>query len=155
MGLNSFRAFVVTRRRGLFVRAALLIGIFNVACFAQTENNAPAGAKPAVDNKTLKSVDDKPLTSNELEELLKLIRSLQERVEKLEAAQPSTDKSASTATVPSSSPAPVLPEETPNAESPAPVEAKPAGQDDGDKFDGRYTPNLGFRVVNTEYGDLN
>src|SRR6185503_14043819 len=106
-------------------------------------------------NKTLKPVDNKPLTVDEREELLKLIRSLQERVEKLEAAQPSTGKSPSTAPVPSTSPAPVLAEETPNTESPAPVEEKPTGQDDGNKFDGRYTPNLGFKVVNTEYGDMN
>jgi len=152
------RAFVVTRRRGLFVRAALLMKVFlvlNLTCFAQAENNAPAAPKPAVDNKTLKPVDNKPLTADEREELLKLIRSLQERVEKLEAAQPSTEKSPSTAPVPSTSPAPVLAEETPNTESPAPVEEKPTGQDDGNKFDGRYTPNLGFKVVNTEYGDMN
>ena len=152
------RAFVVTRRRGLIVRAALLMKVFlvlSLTCFAQAENNAPAAPKPAVDNKTLKPVDNKPLTADEREELLKLIRSLQERVEKLEAAQPSTQKSPSTAPVPSTSRAPVLAEETPNTESPAPVEEKPTGQDDGNKFDGRYTPNLGFKVVNTEYGDMN
>lgn len=132
------------------LRAALLVHILlllNATCFAQTETT-PAPAKPAVDNK--------PLTANEREELLKLIRSLQERVEKLEAAQGGTEKSAPVAAAaPSTAPQPLPAEPSPNSESPAPVEEKPAGQDDDDKFDGRYTPNLGFRVVNTEYGDMN
>ena len=129
-----------TRRRGMLLRAALLIGIFNLACFAQTSPTptpTPA-AKPS-------------LTDDERTELLKLIRSLQERVDKLEAAQAAVEKPSAAAP----SPAPAPADETPNSESPAPVEAKPTGQDDDDKFDGRYTPNLGFRVVNTEYGDMN
>ena len=140
-----------TRCRGLLLRAALLVHILlllNATCFAQADTTAPAPAKPAADNK--------PLTANEREELLKLIRSLQERVEKLEAAQGGTEKSAPVAAAaPSTAPQPLPAEPSPNSESPAPVEEKPAGQDDDDKFDGRYTPNLGFRVVNTEYGDMN
>src|SRR5262245_27876019 len=71
-----------TRRWSVALRAALLIKILlalNVVCLAQTQNVTPPTTKTAVDNK--------PLTSDEREELLKLIRSLQERVEKLEAAQ--------------------------------------------------------------------
>jgi hypothetical protein len=134
-------------------RVALLVMIllvFSPVCFAQT-------GPP---------VDQKPLTPNEREELLKLIRSLQERVDKLEAAQGATEKSVPAAAAPSESPAPAPGEspapapaaaggEPPNSEAPAPVETKPAKQDDEDKFDGRYTPNLGFRLANTEYGDLN
>ena len=134
----------------MLLRAALLIGIalaLNVNCFAQTDNGGPAPVKPAVDNK--------PLTADERAELLKLIRSLQERVDKLEAAQAASEKPSSAAVVPATSPAPLPADETPSSESPAPVEAKPDGQDDDDKFDGRYTPNLGFRLANTEYGDMN
>jgi hypothetical protein len=135
------------------LRAALLIKILlvvNVVCFAQTDNTPPAATKPSV---------DKPLTSDERAELLKLIRSLQERVEKLEAGQAGSEKSgADKSVVPSAStesPAPTPSEQPPNTEAPAPVEAKPAAQDDEDKFNGRYTPNLGFKLANTEYGDLN
>jgi uncharacterized protein YlxW (UPF0749 family) len=71
------------------LRAALLIKILlvvNVVCFAQTDNTPPAATKPSV---------DKPLTSDERAELLKLIRSLQERVEKLEAGQSNSEKAGS------------------------------------------------------------
>src|SRR5215203_823722 len=143
-----------TRRCRIGLRVALLIKILlvvNVVCFAQTDNTPPGATKSAVDNK--------PLTSDERAELLKLIRSLQERVEKLEAGQAGSEKSgAEKSVVPSTSVeslAPTPSEQPPNTEAPAPVETKPAAQDDEDKFDGRYTPNLGFKLANTEYGDLN
>src|SRR5215510_2514603 len=69
-----------TRRWALALRAGLLIQIIftlSVVCLAHSETN-PATSKPA---------EDKPLASDERAELLKLIRSLQERVDKLEAAQ--------------------------------------------------------------------
>jgi hypothetical protein len=142
-----------TRRCSKGWRAALLIKILlvvNVVCFAQTNNTPPAATKPLV---------DKPLTSDERAELLKLIRSLQERVEKLEAGQVDSEKSAAdkslVASASTESPAPTPSEQPPNTEAPAPVEAKPAAQDDEDKFNGRYTPNLGFKIANTEYGDMN
>src|SRR5215217_4255603 len=83
-----------TRRSRIGRRAALLIKILlvvNVVCSAQTENKPPAVTKT--------SVDHKPLTSDERAELLKLIRSLQERVEKLEAAEAGTEKSGAEKTV--------------------------------------------------------
>src|SRR5215212_6509890 len=142
-----------TRLCSIGGRAALLIKILlvvSMVSFAQTNNIPPAATKPLV---------DQPLTSDERAELLKLIRSLQERVEKLEGAQPVTEKSgADKSVVPSAStesPAPTPSEQPPNTEAPAPVEAKPAAQDDEDKFNGRYTPNLGFKIANTEYGDMN
>src|SRR5215211_7048272 len=135
-------------------RAALLIKfllVTSMVCFAQTDNTSPGATKSTVDNK--------PLTSGERAELLKLIRSLQERVEKLEGAQVNSEKSAADKSlVPTTStetPAPTPSEQPPNTEAPAPVEAKPAAQDDEDKFNGRYTPNLGFKIANTEYGDMN
>src|SRR5829696_4948053 len=148
-----------TRPCSIGLRAALLIKILlvvSIVCVAQTENVPPGATKSSVDNK--------PLTSDERAELLKLIRSLQERVEKLEAGQANSEKpgsekpGADKSLVPSAStesPAPTPSEQPPNTEAPAPVEAKPAAQDDEDKFDGRYTPNLGFKIANTEYGDMN
>src|SRR4030095_3675779 len=50
----------------------------------------------------------------------------------------------------------VSPAVSPEASPAVPVVAKNAqDKSDDDKFNGRYTPNLGFRVANTEYGDLN
>jgi len=126
------------RRRSIALHAALLVLIVNVVCFGQTD--PPAG--------------DKPLTANERAELLKLIRNLQERLDKLEAAQAANANTA-TANVPVATASSVQPAAPENTESPAPVETTAKQDDDDDKFDGRYTPNLGFKLANTEYGDLN
>src|SRR5215204_6135335 len=116
-----------TRPCSIGLRAALLIKILlvtSMVCFAQTDNLPPAATKSSVDNK--------PLTSDERAELLKLIRTLQERVEKLEAAQAGTEKSGAEKTAvlstPAESPAPTPSDQPPNTEAPAPVEAKPAAQ---------------------------
>src|SRR6185369_3765565 len=61
---------------------------------------------------------------------------------------------AAPAPVPSTSP---LPPPTPEASAPI-ATASPQNNDDDDddgKSYGRYTPNFGFKVVNTESGDLN
>jgi len=154
-----FRPNPATRRRNLVLRAVLLLKVvlaLNGICFAQTEKIPSQRATPSVDNK--------PLTAAEREELLKLIRSLQERIEKLEAAQATPSRSQETVSqtpspAASTEASPIQPatKETPNTEAPAPIEEPPPKQQDsdGNKFDGKYTPNLGFKLANTEYGDLN
>jgi len=154
-----FRPNPATRRRNLVLRAVLLLKVvlaLNGICFAQTEKIPSQRATPSVDNK--------PLTAAEREELLKLIRSLQERIEKLEAAQATPSRSQETVSqtpspAASTEASPIQPatKETPNTEAPAPIEEPPPKQpdSDGNKFDGKYTPNLGFKLANTEYGDLN
>jgi hypothetical protein len=148
MTLTPSRTDLTTRRGSLVLRAALsflLVFILNLVCFAQAENLPPVATRPA---------PAKPLPADERAELLKLIRSLQERVEKLEAAQPSI----------SSTPVVSLPNPTPSpdvqpANTPEPVATATSNKDDEDDDEGRsygrYTPNFGFKVVNTEYGDLN
>ena len=148
MASTLFQVSFVTRRCGLLLRAALLVTIVQGVCFGQAENLPPIAEKPGA-AKT---------PADERAELLKLIKSLQERVEKLEAAQP-----AGTVT-------PVTPGATPEtspviepAVETAPLVPAKSGDDDNDADDdddddrsyGRYTPNFGFKVVNTEYGDLN
>ena len=130
-----------------------LIGVVLICSsdgLAQAENLPPVTTKPAA---------DKPLTSDERAELLKLIRSLQERLDKLEAAQAAPASATSATPNPALQPTPAL------APTPAPaptpeVDATKTKDDDDDDDDdnwsyGRYTPNFGFKVVNTEYGDLN
>src|SRR5215510_15038160 len=94
-----------TRRRSLILRAALLIGICNFAGFAQS----PATSVTTPPSKA-------PLTDDERTELLRLIHSLQERVEKLEAAQASRS--------PSDSPPAIDPQE-----SPSPAKVDPSTSD--------------------------
>ena len=113
---------------------------------AQPSAKSDEAARPA------QAKEEAPLTERE-KEMMALIRSLQERVAKLEAAQ---------------APAKV-PEASAQAEAPL-VEAKPAppapdaregeivaeskAGPERKKF-GSYTPNMGFKVADTEYGDLN
>ena len=137
------------------LRAAGLISIMlagSAACLAQSPNPGETGSAAAAQSVT----DQKPLTSDERTELLKLIRSLQERVEKLEAAQ---------AQAVTSRPAPPPPQplqakyDPANQDDPhvwmAPVvKDKPQSESGDTESYGHYTPNLGFKLANTEYGDL-
>ena len=147
MVLTLSRIRGVKRRCGSGPRAALVIIFLTSLALGQgpsTENGPTPAANPPAEKA--------PLGDEERAELLKLIKDLQDRVKKLEAVQASTPNAAPTS-VPVVTSTPVEPATTENTDSPAPVETAP-DQDD-DKFDGRYTPNLGFKVVNTEYGDMN
>ncbi len=128
----------------------LLSGTVAFAQTPATKNESPNG--PPSD--TRKSPEVKaPLTEDERAELLQLIRKLQERVDKLEAAQKQPDS-----TGPNIAPAETvrIEEAKPAADAPANVSLPAPKQASDDKnFDGKYTPNLGFRLANTEYGDLN
>src|SRR5215213_6459380 len=84
-----------------------------------------------------------PLTERE-RAMLEQIKVLEERLTKLEA-QVSGAAEAKAADVPTVSPPP-----TPPAE---PVKA-PQGADEKKEY-GRYTPNLGYKLADTEYGDIN
>jgi hypothetical protein len=148
MTLTHSRTGFATRRGSFVLRAALLFSsVFslNLVCFAQAENLPPVATKPA---------PAKPLSADERAELLNLIRSLQERVEKLEAAQPSA---STTPAVPIADPTPSPDVQPANTPEPVATTASSKGDDDDDddRSYGRYTPNFGFKVVNTEYGDLN
>ena len=149
MTFSSSRTNFETRRRRSMLHAALFIAsvlIPSLDCFAQAENLPPVASRPTV---------DKPLTSDERAELLKLIRSLQERLDKLEAAQAGTTTPATVPTVNPPTPVPntsLQPTPTPTPAAPAPANKD---DDENDWTYGRYTPNYGFKVVNTEYGDLN
>jgi len=144
----------VKRRYAITWRAALLmscLAIFNLIAGAQT----PGPSSSTTPEKgTNGAVEKAPLTDAERVELLKLIKSLQERVEKLEAAQAATTNAAP-ASVPVATSTPVETSSPEAAASPEAVDETPKQDDDGNKFDGKYTPNLGFKVVNTEYGDMN
>lgn len=136
------------RRCSIGLRAALLVKmifILNSVCFAQTDKT------PATSNLS----EAKPVTSDERTELLKLIRSLQERLDRLEAAQASgsqvspsqTPPSAETKHDPSTS-------DDPHVWMEPVVKEKPVSEAPSSASYGRYNPNLGYKLANTEYGDL-
>ena len=149
-------------RRNTVLRATLFIATvvsLHAVAVGQTQGpSSPATTENGPKPTPKSAVEKTPLSDTERAELLKLIKSLQERVEKLEAAQaPTPNAAASTVpveAVPSVSPENVSPPPPENAVSP-PAETTAKQDADDDKFDGRYTPNLGFKVVNTEYGDMN
>ena len=87
-----------------------------------------------------------PLTDRE-QAMLELIKELQDRVTKLEAIA-----AAAVAAPPALSDIARDPETGVPRESPATPEAK---EDETAGRWGRYTPNLGYKIVDTEYGDMN
>jgi hypothetical protein len=150
MTLTPFQTGFATRRGSFALRAALYFGavlIFSSYCHAQ--DGSPATPKP-------NPSPDKPLASGEREELLKLIRSLQERLDKLEAAQAPlapTAQSSPARTTLADKPDPSTSDD-PHVWMPPVVKEKPTSEaTDWDSY-GRYTPNLGYKLANTEYGDL-
>jgi hypothetical protein len=171
MNLLLSRASIATRRRSYVLRAALPVVLALIVCSvvagqSRTSNTSVPDptAKPASDSPAKPASDPVPITTDERTELLKLIKSLQDRLDKLEAGQATKTEEPSvksavepgtseTKNVPSSTTMPITPNEATDG-SEAANKAK-SQDDDGNKFDGRYTPNLGFRLANTEYGDLN
>ena len=149
MTLILSRASLGRRRRSLLLHAALLIGIvsiLNLECLAQVENVSPSPQRPA----------DKPLTTDERAELLKLIRSLQDRLDKLEAAQASASPApqATPSQTPSETKYDPSTADDPHVWMEPVVKEKPATEASNTDSYGRYTPNLGYKIANTEHGDL-
>ena len=154
---------IATRRCSYMLRAASLVVLALVSCRAGAGQDRSSNTN-LPDPPTKSALDPAPITADERTELLKLIKSLQDRLDKLEAGQPSKTEGPSvrsavepgtseTRNATSSTTAPITPNDAAGG-SEAPTKAK-SQDDDGNKFDGRYTPNLGFRLANTEYGDLN
>lgn len=145
-------------RVGLLLAVALLCNLVGHAQ-GPTATESPTLSIPKVS-------PNSAITPDERTELLSLIKKLQERLDKLEAAQSSGAKNTNeSANAPQANlpPTPLQPDppaltNPANTADPAAssTPAEEAQRDDDDKqFYGRYTPNLGFKVVNTEYGDMN
>ena len=151
------------RLRLLLLHGAMLLAsvlMLKSMCYGQTATttNKPTGAAPAP--ATDPDPSKAPLTQDERAELLKLIRSLQERVEKLEAAQATASAPGTQPTSPSSpqtsqetKPDPSTSDE-PHVWLEPVVKEKPESESGDTDSYGRYTPNLGYKVANTEHGDL-
>jgi len=123
---------------------------WNLVCVAQEAgaNGFAAGPRSAP--------DQKPLSQDERAELLKLIRELQARVEKLETAQ-ATGRPSPQAAVPPTTPGAKhdpSSSDDPHVWMEPVVKEKPKAEASDTESYGRYSPNLGFKLANTEYGDL-
>ena len=153
----------IARRRGSFCFSAALLLTINLFAagnlFAQASVSklvTPATSEtPKPSDEPATAPDAKgPLTDKERAELLELIKNLQERVTKLEASQAAGPANASpnqTANAAPKSDSPIYDGSTPATLTEPDPDKKQ--QDDKKKW-GVYTPNLGFKVVDTEYGDM-
>lgn len=96
-----------------------------------------------------------PLTERE-RTMMELIKELQERVTKLENTQKSTTM-PTLAEKKDSEPPPAAPATSPadRQASQGTADALAEEQEKEDEKWGSYTPNLGFKLVDTEYGDVN
>jgi len=180
MPINAFTSSKAARRRGEVAPGAALIMallIIPAVSFAQSpsqsgnaqQTDRAVGAKPSSDKTAASdsapsskpSSDSTPLTDRERAELMQIIRNLQERVTRLEsqvsgpapATAPDAKPPQATA-VASGAPADSTGKVPEPVSSPDEV-AKDSRQIEERKDWGTYTPNLGYKLVNTEYGDLN
>lgn len=152
MLINLIRAESrAARGRNSVLRAVLVLSLLVIPslCMAQTvvtaSDQLPAPAPTQVPVSKAADASQTPLTDRE-RAMLELIRNLQDRVEKLEgrvsgAVQSGTAEGAT-------------PTRTETPPSPA-TTAKAPPQEEEQKGFGSYTPNLGFKLADTEYGDLN
>ncbi len=150
------RFYQCTTNRRYGMRTVLLVGcgiVLKLVAFAQVQGPQDRGRAEPVPAPTASSTPAKePVTEDERLELLRLIKSLQERLDKLEAAQAAASH-APASTPPT--PEPITTSAGTKEEvAPEPVASAATSQDDDKNFNGRYTPNLGFKLINTEYGDM-
>jgi hypothetical protein len=155
-------SFVPTRintrlRLGTIVFPAVALLFLSVVgarqCVAQTVAASVERPVPAVSVSPTVAAEKGPLTDKERSELLQLIKDLQDRVTKLEATQagaarPASSQDVTVAAVPGTgTSAPVASDQsTITADTARPIQQE-------EKY-GRYTPNLGFKIADTEYGDM-
>ena len=125
------------------------------------EEKATSESPSTANQDATKQAIDAPLTNQERAELLKLIKELQQRVEKLEAAQPTAARPTQPSQAPSVSQdkltegkPDVANQDDPHVWMQPVVKEKPQSENGETDSYGRYTPNLGFKIANTEYGDL-
>ena len=146
--------------RNLVLRAALVLSLMVIQkiCLAQavttvsdrppipTATTTPTPTPTQIQND--KAQKEAPLTERE-RGMLELIRNLEERVAKLEGRQ------AAPSTAPLESKSDPSASQDPYVELEPVVKEKPKSEASNKESYGRYTPNLGYKVANTEYGDLN
>lgn len=173
---------ILSRRRlreckRFFVLACLVVSLILVALPCNAQSSGPLtinGPSDAGDNASSPPKATPPLTERE-EEMLQLIQSLQDRVARLEALRATDSKStnldtdvetkSASANVLAATVAAVPPTSRDIANpidgaAGSPVEGvkglggNAGGGQEERKFWSPYTPGVGFKIANTEYGDV-
>jgi hypothetical protein len=142
----SFRAALAAIELKAVI-AALSLCMFAgcLTCNAQDPSN---GVIPAASGQT---GGQSPLSADERTEFLKLIADLQARVAKLEAAGTGGTESNKTGSDVSVASVPIKSAPPAAADQKVAGAAAKMGEND---TSGKYTPNLGFKIIDTEYGDM-
>jgi hypothetical protein len=156
----------------MFFNLAIVTGLLIVpgVCKAQTVAMQSGQSPRPTSSPTPSPTPEAPLTERE-KEMLEIIKNLQERVTKLENAQKgatetNVQKSTSETAVADKQVQPVQTTSTVPAAVPTDRrqiaqtlgkkdDSDDSQQNEDDKLWGKYTPNLGFRLVETKYGDVN
>lgn len=153
-------------RKGL-LSTALFMGLLVAPQFCMAQATPASGQNRLAehDRASKPASESTPLTDRERAELLQLIRALQDRVAKLESEVSEAKSSTAPDAKPQApaaalgAPAKEAVAATAKAIEPAPPDAVAAAkapeQADERKEFGTYTPNLGFKLADTEKGDLN
>ena len=158
--------------KNVFISLAIVMGVlaFPKICLAQTSSEQP-GQSPIPLSSPKPSptpAGETPLTDRE-KEMMEIIKNLQERVTKLEDAQkqsaetnvpkPTTETVTAEkkdAPLSNSSRVPAaVPVDKQVSPATTATQADDSQQEDEKKGWGSYTPNLGFKLVDTKYGDVN
>jgi hypothetical protein len=144
--------------RAVLISALLVVPHLCAARTAGAAGDAVTAATPTPTPTLSPSPDPSPAPLTERERaMLELIKGLQERVTKLEAQAADTAEAKAPDAPAAAGAEPAPPGETAGAPPPippaGPVKAPQGG--DGKKGFGDYTPNLGFKLADTEYGDMN
>jgi hypothetical protein len=148
-----------SRRRNFVLRAALLMGLLLVPCVYMAQAVVPASSQlpaPTVTQTPITiSADPSPAPLTDRERaMLELIRELQNRVTKLESQAAGSAQTATANVTPAQSSDGAYANDTEAKTITSPTANVPAQKEERKGFGG-YTPNLGFKLADTEYGDLN
>lgn len=139
--------------------AALALGLLFVPSFCAARTIADASDKTPAPSPTptpnVADTSQSPLTERE-RAMLELIRQLQERVSRLEAQASDAERArnADGAATKEAEPQP-SPAAAAAGTSPPAAAAKDSARKKERNELGSYTPNLGFKLADTKYGDLN
>jgi hypothetical protein len=147
---------------------ALILGLLIIPhiCLSQTnttsgdvpvQNPSPSPTATPPENTISTAPSQPPLTERE-RAMMELIKNLQERVNKLESAQTQPQQILVVEKKDTTTASTIVPPAIPNDKQTlqvAPATRDVSAQDDDKKEWGSYTPNLGFKLVETKYGDVN
>ena len=155
IGDSAARGLRLALRVSLISALLVVSHLYAARTVMAASDVVPAATPTPTPDPTTNDPSPAPLTERE-RAMLDLIKGLQERVTRLEA-QVSGAEEAKAANAPATAGAEHVPPGVPSEAPPVPPAGPSSPRQSGDdkKEFGDYTPNLGFKLADTEYGDIN